>query len=77
MSQALERILDEVQSLTPEERRQLREFLELEPDASPPPRPADLVRQIQGSYAHVPTSSEAFIARKAEEIELENRRRRP
>jgi hypothetical protein len=33
-----------------------------------------LLRRIQGKYAHLPTSSEDFAARKQEEIDLENRR---
>ena len=34
-----------------------------------------LSRRIRGKYAHIPTSAGAFIARKVEEIALEDRRR--
>lgn len=34
-----------------------------------------LSREIRGKYAHLPTSSESFAARKADEIALEERRR--
>jgi len=67
-SQALEQIIEEVNTLTPEERRQLLAHLERDE------RTADL-RRIQGKYAEMKTGSEAFAARKAEEIELEDRRR--
>ena len=67
-SQALEQIIEEVNTLTPEERRQLLAHLERDE------RTADL-RRIQGKYAEMNTGSEAFAARKAEEIELEDRRR--
>lgn len=68
-SQALEHIIEEVNTLTPEERRELLAHLERDE------RTADL-RRIQGKYAGMKTSSDAFAARKAEEIELEGRRRR-
>jgi hypothetical protein len=51
--------------LTPEERRQL--IVHLERDE----RTAEL-RRIQAKYARMRTSSDAFAARKAEEIELED-----
>ncbi|HLG14419.1 MAG TPA: hypothetical protein VJH03_07955 [Blastocatellia bacterium] len=68
-SQALEHIIEEANTLTPEERRQLLAHLERDE------RTADL-RRIQSKYAGMKTSSDAFAARKAEEIELEGRRRR-
>jgi hypothetical protein len=74
MSRALTRIFQEVRTLTSEERRQLREFLERQSPPSEAARAAALVHQVRGKYAHVPTSSEAFAASKTEEIELENRR---
>jgi len=63
----LEQIVEEVKALPPEQRQQLRAFLDKEA------RTAEL-RRIQEKYAHFTTSSEAFAARKAEEIELEERR---
>ena len=62
----LNRIIEEVKTLTTEERRQLLERLEKDE------RTADL-RRIQSKYARMNTSSDAFAARKAEEIELEDR----
>lgn len=67
-SQALEHTIEEVKSLTPEERRQLLAHLERDR------RTADL-RRIQGKYAGMNTSSDDFAARKADEIELEDRPR--
>lgn len=66
-SQALDHIIEEVKTLTPEERRQLVAHLERDE------RTADL-RRIQHKYARMKTSSDAYAARKAEEIELEDRR---
>ncbi|HEX8922885.1 MAG TPA: hypothetical protein VF766_15530 [Pyrinomonadaceae bacterium] len=66
----LERVIEDAKSLTPEEQRKLREALDKEA------RTAEL-RRIQSKYAHLITSSEDFAARKAEEIELEDRRRQP
>lgn len=74
MSQALVRIIEEVRTLSFEERRQLRQFLERESPPSKVARANTLVHRVRGKYAHVPTSSQAFAAAKAEEIELENRR---
>jgi nitrate reductase assembly molybdenum cofactor insertion protein NarJ len=68
-SQALEHIIEEVKTLTPEERRQLLAHLERDR------RTADL-RRIQAKYAGMKTTSDAFASRKAEEIELEDRPRR-
>ena len=65
----LNRIIEELKTLTTEERRQLLEQLEKDE------RTADL-RRIQSKYARMKTSSDAFAARKAEEIELEDRPRR-
>jgi hypothetical protein len=68
-SQALENIIEEVNTLTAEERRQLLAHLERDE------RTADL-RRIQSKYAGMKTSSDGFATRKAEEIELEGRQRR-
>jgi hypothetical protein len=67
MSAALDRIIEEVKTLTPEERRKLLAHL------TQGERTAEL-RRIQSKYAHMKTSSDAFAARKQEEIELEDRR---
>jgi len=65
-SQSLEHIIEDVKTLTPEERRQLLAHLERDE------RTVEL-RRIQGKYAGMKTSSDGFAARKAEEIELEDR----
>ena len=68
MSTILERIIEEVRALNPDEQQQLREMLEREA------RTAEL-RRIRGKYAHIATSSDDFARQKQEEIELEDRRR--
>jgi hypothetical protein len=68
MSATLDKIIEEVRALSPEEQQQLREMLEKETRLSE-------LRRIQDKYAHLTTSSEAFAARKAEEIAMEERRR--
>ena len=65
----LDRIIEEVRTLTADERRELLALIEKDE------RTADL-RRIQGKYKRMTTSSDAFSARKAEEIELEDRPRR-
>jgi len=75
MSQAIERILEEVRSLSPEDRRQLLESLQGAPPVLPRPVP-EFADRVYGKYAHVRTSSEDFCARKADKISLEDRSRR-
>jgi len=74
-SVTLEKILDDIKALTPEEQRQLRELLNREMATAEQPQKDALLRRIQGKYAHLPTSSEEFAARKQEEIALEDRHR--
>ena len=71
----LERILDEVRALTPDEKRNLREALDEALEADERARREVLVRSIRGKYAHLGLSSEGFAALKAEEIELEDKSR--
>jgi hypothetical protein len=68
MSTTLDRIIEEVRALNPDEQQQLREMLEREA------RTAEL-RRIQSKYASANVSSETFAADKAEEIAREDRRR--
>lgn len=63
----LEQIIEQARQLSPDEQRQLRAELDREARLAQ-------IRQAQAKYAHLTTSSEAFAARKAEEIELEDRR---
>jgi hypothetical protein len=65
MSTAVEKILEEVQQLTPIEREELLNALEK----------TAFRHSAHGKYAHVRTSSEEFCARKMEEVALEERRR--
>jgi hypothetical protein len=72
VSSSLEEISERLKNIPPEERVLSAEewrllFSRLERIA--------LLRSIQAKYAHLTTSSEAFAARKAEEIALEDRRR--
>ena len=64
----LEQIVEMARSLSADEQRQLREWLNMQVRT-------DELRRVQQKYTHLTTSSEAFAARKAEEIELEERRR--
>jgi hypothetical protein len=68
MSATLDRIIEEVRALNPDEQQQLREMLEREA------RTAEL-RRIQSKYTGVHASSEDFAAQKAQEIAREDRRR--
>jgi hypothetical protein len=74
MSQALERMLEEVQNFTAEERRQLLEALHAPPKRATPR--IEIVDRIHGKYAYVRTSIEGFCARKVDEIVLEDRSHR-
>lgn len=74
-------IISKVKALDPAERQQLLDVLNHERNRivhgslSPEQRRrADIIRSIRGKYAHLPTSSDDFAARKAEEIALEDRR---
>jgi CHASE1-domain containing sensor protein len=66
-SSVLETIMEEVKSLTVEERQRLLEALEQE-------QRAELVRNVRGKYAHLAVSTDELLRSKAEEIELEERR---
>ncbi len=70
MSVTLDRIIEEVRQLPPDEQRQLREMLERDSEQS---RRATLSHTIRGKYAHLGVSADEFAARKAEEIALEDR----
>ena len=73
MSAAIEKILAEINNLTPAEQRELQSLLGRNQTSSPRPT-AHLVNEIKGKYSFVATSSETFAARKQEEIDLEERR---
>jgi len=70
MSTEVQQILMAVRALSPEERRELATALDALSSPAPPNR--DLVLSVRGKYAHVPTSSDAFMARKREDLAMEN-----
>jgi len=70
---AIERILAQLPTLTPEEREILRAFLLYEPPIGSVPKNDKKAKQIMGKYSFVPTSSEAFASTKNVEIQLEQR----
>jgi hypothetical protein len=71
-------IMEKALSLTPDDMRRLRDVLNtITWKASAPDVRRRLARGVRGKYANLPTSSQAFAARKAEEIALEDRRSRP
>lgn len=71
MSTNVRDILTAVRALTPEERRELATELEREHLMPRAQSRRELIHAIQGKYAYVPTSSEEFMARKREDLELE------
>jgi hypothetical protein len=72
VSATLDKIIEEVRQLSPDERRQLFEMLEQERLGLEQARRAELSRRIRGKYAHLPTDSEAFIALKRKETGRED-----
>ena len=74
MSATLDRIIEEVRALAPEEKRRLREALDAEANAGAPTERDKLAIQIRGKYADLLSSSEDFARRKAVEITMEDRR---
>lgn len=73
MSTTLDRIIEEVRALPPDEQKVLRELLDKESRDSEQARRIALSRTIRGKYAHLNISSDDFAAQKAEEIALEDR----
>jgi hypothetical protein len=73
MGATLDRIIEEVRALPPDEQRQLRLTLEREAQSTEQAERNRIASSIRGKYAHVLSSSDDFAARKAEEIELEDR----
>jgi Spy/CpxP family protein refolding chaperone len=71
----LEKVIEELKTLTPEERQQLRELLDREARSVEQEQRSRLAASIRGKYRDVLSSSEDFIARKREEIAREDRHR--
>ena len=74
MTPTLERIIAEVDALSPEEKRQLCEHLDTEQAPPARPRNSALLRELCGKYRDVLSPTEEFLARKREDTEWENRR---
>jgi hypothetical protein len=64
MTAKVQEIIAAISALTPAEQRELREHL----------KRVELVDELKGKYAFLRTSSDDFIARKQDEIELEDSR---
>jgi hypothetical protein len=75
MSATLDKFVEEFRALPPEEQQQLLEMLEQESPDPERARRAALARQLRGKYRDVLSNSEEFMARRAEEIAEEDRRR--
>ncbi len=73
MSITLDKIIEEARQLPPDEQRLLREALDQEAKSKEQLERDRLAGSSRGKYAHILTSSDDFAARKAEEIELEDR----
>jgi hypothetical protein len=71
MSIEVQKIIEAVRALTPEERDELFGVLQGAQAIRADADRAEAVRSIRGSYAHVQTSSQAFAHRKISELELE------
>jgi hypothetical protein len=66
--------LEKRNALTHDERQRLRDKLNQAALDSGVVSRADMVREVRGKYAHLPTSSQEFALQKSEEIGRENRR---
>jgi hypothetical protein len=73
VSSALDKIIEDVRALSPEEQQQLRELLDRETQNSEQAKRLSLSSTIRGKYRDVLNSSEEFIARKAAETVREDR----
>ena len=74
MSPLLEKIIEEVKTLTPEEQSQLRDLLNSQPSSGEQAERDRLANSIRGKYAGILTSSDDFAARKDEELAMEDLR---
>jgi hypothetical protein len=63
MSTEVQQILVAVRALSSKERQELAVALEREALVSPVQPNLDLILAVRGKYAHVPTSSDAFMVR--------------
>jgi hypothetical protein len=71
------KIMEKTFTLMPDDLRRLRDVLNtITFKFAGSEGRTQMVNSVRGKYAHLPTSSEAFATRKAEEIKLEDRRSR-
>jgi hypothetical protein len=75
MSAILDKIKEEVKTLSPDEKRQLRELLDDAVQTAEQDERNRIAASIRGKYRDVLTSSEEFIAQRAAETALEDRPR--
>lgn len=74
MSTDIQSIINAARALNPEQRGQLAAALaSIDSELTASKSRANLVQAIRGKYKHVPTSSQAFIRRKAEDSALESK----
>lgn len=75
MTPAVEQVLTQVRALSPAEQQQLRAALLFETDvASEQAARRAKIRAFRGKYQHLFSSTEELMARKREEVDLEERR---
>ncbi len=74
MSATLDRIIEEVRQLPPDEQQQLREILDQQTMSKAQAERSKLSSAIRGKYADSLSGSDEFAARKAGEIALEDHR---
>ena len=72
MSTEVQQILTAVRALSSKERQELAIIFKQEALVSPAQPNKDPILAVRARYAHVPTSSEAFMARKHEDLASEN-----
>ena len=72
MSTEVQQILTAVRALSSKERQELAIALEQEALVAPVRPNKNLILAVRGKHARVPTSSDAFMARKHEDLASEN-----
>jgi hypothetical protein len=71
------KIMEKTLTLMPDDLRRLRDVLNTVTfEFAGSEGRTQMARSVRGKYAYLPTSSEAFATRKAEEIKIEDRRSR-
>ncbi len=73
MSEQVQSIVEAVRGLTAEQRRELMEALATVETSPVSASRRELLQAIKGKYRNIPTSSESFMSRKREDLDLESR----